>query len=1353
MLQNLKIKKVFNKKLYRNLVVSPALDCGLSFGLSDIVLIGSLVGNVLCIMVTEFLVVSWTLLQSVVAGEISNVDVHWPNDTTTTQTWSNSTASTAASRVLPKIAAAPPLFRSAPSKIRQDLGALPIFISADRVSKLLRNFANEEMGAYFLQSKFDAMVYQTENNNMFEDASTLADTLAQLISECVTAVNLLKTQVLSVFSKSPYDMHAFRQYRECCSIDPQLLNHSPEHGAFVNTSISCDVVPHGLSAFSFYPGQNLSETFVHNTRGNVTILWQYFISSDGLRTEFPSNRIDERNYTSCEMLARKHRREIFASSIFGYPKQVVILIDHSRNLSEQQLLIAKCVAQTLINLLGEGDELLLLGVSDKVSMSSGVHCPNVTAAVTAEVKADAERFVEELLPSGGVADHEMALKVAYKVIAGRKFDKLRRQPMIIFISAGLEPELLKNHDMLQKSRNRYFDTRVKLFSFHTVDSEWSISKNPFNYSDAIFEHGKVIWVNMTNKECLPLKSLMAIFGGGEMSKVDEIKFRTVGSGYLSSRAVLLVSKQIYVDDSFVGFVGVEADLAELVAPVVFYSSGDTTSYAFLFSLDGLVVAHPHFLSLPTIRAVSMHISMVEKHFPFSEWKQSFKTRNHGQILQLAKTADGNRTETDIIYYWKAVQGTPYILVISSKERVSVERSNRPEFSDVLTRSLAYHRLDLHLSKDFDLCLHGKMLASTGRTRFDRVGLYLAPRSFKEPMKRFLVTESKRTAQGFWAFVSDVTRLITNPGLQLNIRREICALREMASEWQRLAKEGQYPYSVLRRYLATPSGVFLSYPAVLMNQHFDPVQREWFQRAARHPSKVVITGPVVDPSGFGHIVSLSHTVYEGKAAAMHHIGDPVVAVLGLDVSLTFLFKMLYNHLTVCREIGIDCFLFDDRGYIVAHNNVHPFGDVIRRQEGLHITHREPFIASEILQNSEFVRKVVCLRFSDRTVQRMYIFNTSFEDVMKNSDGCLKYQIAVVPQTNVFLAIVNRSCHKQSAFCPCSVTDRRCLNCYRSEATECECPCECPIDSLQCPKIDGKPTELPICPAAVKDTLLASPDMQFFDVNTPLLQCKEINCADFKTQASCAGVVGCEWCYYDLDRVNQLPTPYCASVHVCFSGFLGLSPLGNVDQEFVNSKFATSTPVGPVAGGIMAVFILLVAGVYWYRQQVNRIMENRCYRLSDSSATRLNVDLEEDFHFDDGSSNAQHANGAGTTQSNSGLLLASFERQNLISMPRPRSRWRPGPRTESSDPGYSTMTANCDDSEQATTVELGSPGFGSYRRSQKDEEAVAESETETAASSAVGGNSEIAAEVVSEKALKKFNKSNELVITAQIHASAS
>lgn len=48
------------------------------------------------------------------------------------------------------------------------------------------------------------------------------------------------------------------------------------------------------------------------------------------------------------------------------------------------------------------------------------------------------------------------------------------------------------------------------------------------------------------------------------------------------------------------------------------------------------------------------------------------------------------------------------------------------------------------------------------------------------------------------------------------------------------------------------------------------------------------------------------------------------------------------------------------------------------------------------------------------------------------------------------------------------------------------------------------------------------------------------------------------------------------------------------------------------------------------------------------------------------------------------MASFERENLAAA-RPRPAWRRGPRTESSDPGYSTMTGNCDDSEQATTIE--------------------------------------------------------------------
>ncbi|KFD55148.1 hypothetical protein M513_04066, partial [Trichuris suis] len=1292
-----------------------------------------------------------------------------------------------------------PFYRTPSVKMHQDLAALPIFINADRVSKMLRNFANEEMATYFLQSKFDAMTYQVDNGGHSDEV--LADAMASKLSNCVSAVGVIKKQILSIFQNSPYDMRAFKQYHECCTIDPQYLKHSPQHDALINGSMSCDVVPKGLSAFSFYPGQNLTNAFLLNIQNETSILKQFFISADGLRTEYPATRMDIRNYTNCELLSLKNRREVFASVVFDTAKQVVIVVQQGLGMSDKQLAVAKCVAKSLLNCLSEIDEVFVFAASDKLLMPANLYCANATTVASVEVKAKMEQFLDSLTTDSAFTNHTLALSTALDVLDnGRSLDR-DAKPIVLYISRGLQFQLAENNVRLndvvtanERSANPAEIVNLVIWDCcqpPTVSKPLAASAaelGRFSYeqllglkssarksssSSSVFTANriKVIVVNASDEECLSVKTLTQLFAMQQQksagkSPSSDVKIAAIDNPCTHRSSVLLASSLVQVGNNVVGLVGVEIDLAELVAPIMYYSDGGVTSYAFLLNEDGNVIVHPHYVTLPSVRLLDVPVAAVEKRFPILEWKHSLKTHNSGQVLQLRVPGETNRTDADILYYWKRVQSTPYVIVVASREKLSVERANRPDFSGVITRNLAYHRLDLLLSKDFDLCFHGKMLASC-----DRVGLYLAPRCFQNPMKRFTSTESKRTAQGFWAFVSDTTRLITNPGLKVNIRREIGALRKISTEWKRLATEGEFQSCVLRRYLATPSGVMLTFPAMLTHQQYDPVQRDWFQRAVQHPSKVVITGPNIDPSGFGHVVSLSHTIYEGKAAAMHHVNDLVVAVLAIDVPVTFLYKMLYKHVTICREQDINCFLFDDRGYIVAYDNMQLQGDVIKRPEGLHITHKEPLIASEILQKSDFVRKVVCMRFSDRTVQRMYVFNTSYEDVIRNNDGCLRYQIAVVRQTNVFLAVVNRSCHRQSAFCPCSVTDRRCLNCFRSEPTECECPCECPLLSSYCPRVDTKTVsskQLPICNAASKEPLLAMPDMGFFESGAQQVrQCTEVTCSNYKSQISCLGIVGCEWCHVDVDRVTPLQDAYCASVLVCFSGVLGLSPYGSIDQDILNGKFASSTPVGPVAGGIMGVFVLLVAGVYWYRQQVNRIMESRCYRANDSSATRLNNELEEDFHFDDGSSNQPNVNGS---VQNNGLLLASFERQNLIAMPRPRSRWRPGSRAESSDPGYSTMTANCDDSEPTTTVDAVSSNVSSaFKRSRPnggtytgqinrirptntgdcDELLIGRNVCEETGKCPITDDNKSATSLKD----KPSAVSNEFVITAQVHAAAS
>ncbi len=117
---------------------------------------------------------------------------------------------------------------------------------------------------------------------------------------------------------------------------------------------------------------------------------------------------------------------------------------------------------------------------------------------------------------------------------------------------------------------------------------------------------------------------------------------------------------------------------------------------------------------------------------------------------------------------------------------------------------------------------------------------------------------------------------------------------------------------------------------------------------------------------------------------------------------------------------------------------------------------------------------------------------------------------------------------------------------------------------------------------------------------------------------------------------------------------------------------STPVGPVAGGIMAIFVLLVVGVYCYRHQMTRMVEGRSGSAGSGARIHLTgYDVEEEeFQFDhDGSKPSQLAN---TSQSSgvNHLLLASFERDIPMAVPHPN--YRHGPRTESSDHGYSTMT---------------------------------------------------------------------------------
>ncbi|KAK8775913.1 hypothetical protein V5799_030742, partial [Amblyomma americanum] len=170
------------------------------------------------------------------------------------------------------------------------------------------------------------------------------------------------------------------------------------------------------------------------------------------------------------------------------------------------------------------------------------------------------------------------------------------------------------------------------------------------------------------------------------------------------------------------------------------------------------------------------------------------------------------------------------------------------------------------------------------------------------------------------------------------------------------------------------------------------------------------------------IILTVTTLQCRPDALHSPSDAVVAVIGMDLTLGYFYKLLTVNMEVCEQDKIACFIVDDSGYLIAHPSLMEPTLKSAGLEQQHITRKEPLVVSDIANHKGFMKKKECNHYGDWTVQRFYKLNTSLEGILTNSvhgEHCAKYQV-----------------------------DRLCLNCHRMEQRDCECPCECPLQMNLC-----------------------------------------------------------------------------------------------------------------------------------------------------------------------------------------------------------------------------------------------------------------------------------------------------------------
>lgn len=649
-----------------------------------------------------------------------------------------------------------------------------------------------------------------------------------------------------------------------------------------------------------------------------------------------------------------------------------------------------------------------------------------------------------------------------------------------------------------------------------------------------------------------------------------------------------------------GVVGVDLYLSDLIEDIISYqqqqqqlslNSKNEYSYAFLIEPDGNTLAHPAFPRPSTQNQTPfpVDIQYLENSTEFSSIRQKLLTEENGNMSTTIYLHKNRKLEKFTrTYQWHNILSVYIICIVNtykyeevvnaatngelkqqainlpsalpltlkhfSKNNIPLYHHQAEEYEEYYTTiDLLYHRLDLLPTRDSsNPCRYFRQIAT-----MDSATLFLSSLAFESPFtflhnNRVSSPQSQlHTVESIMAYLKDTTGLLANPGLRPQIRQEVNALYNAMQHLKKRHQDarGSLKNYIIRRYIASVNGVLQVFPGCLLNNNYDPSQRPWYRKAIQHQGKIITTEPYLDAGGSGYIITIAHTIYEGKSNALHSIErDQPVAIVALDLPYAYFYKMILDTTPLCQMLNIKCILFENEGYIIAHPSMLEPKSSIKNQRRPHehLTHKESYLANDILNHKNLVRKLACANYQNRTLQRYYVFNTSLNEILTNvvHGERTKYAIALLKGSNIFAAVLNSTCDG-GAFCPCSTIDRQCLNCKRMDQADCECPCECPMPLIQPTEEENNNSKEHLTYVNITqqydycqppyEPYITEPQMVLQHQNFLMAACMNTNCDIYATQIECLAVMGCEWCQQDVDG-NAFASSFCSAQSACYNGKL-------------------------------------------------------------------------------------------------------------------------------------------------------------------------------------------------------------------------
>ncbi|KAL1492905.1 hypothetical protein ABEB36_011074 [Hypothenemus hampei] len=958
-------------------------------------------------------------------------------------------------------------------------------------------------------------------------------------------------------------------------------------------------------------------------------------------------------------------------------KNIIIVLDHGGSLSKKQLQVAKMIAKEILAVLNDEDRVALIGVasdwsfpeggcSDTKSFQPYVTLQNAKSSYLVLLK----NFIDSLVRGNGATNHVIGIQKALEIILNSSDLNENDITMVTYISRGLLSSLTEAKSVLKvmAQQTNSLGSPVYIHTCAVIDeskpvmyethflrdiAEQNFTKYNISYTHNYFrKSGYMLTVNKTEDIGFVINKFLSVFNNDGTFSADK-KISLPHWDPLSRDFTISFTKGVLTGTSnnFM-MLGIDAYFSNLVEDITYYSSNQQYSYAFLTDILGRVLAHP---SILRASAVNHQLSFVDvRYIETVPEIMLLRTKLLTQVTGNFVTKN-NHSQT-LEYTWMRVNQWYIICIVLNQDYGTFNKPFKASPSPSV-RKLLYQNLDG--SENHKFCRHLSQIAT-----LDVASLYLSRSCFQSPFSASRTTQGGFIDQGYLAYLKDDTGLISNPGLKKEVKDEVFALVHILDYLRKRHLSSEMSKYIVRRYASSYSGVLQMFPGSVLTNGLEATKRPWFIRALQHMGRTVFVPPYLDKGGAGYIVTMAYATPN--------------LVIAIDLTYGYMLKMLLKYMPYCLNEKITCFLIDDQGYIIYHKN---FTDVngAKPVEQQHIVHRESLVANDILNHKQFIKKLLCNDYADNTIQRFYRLNTSFTDDLVNhipGEHCVSYHITAVPETNIFVGIVNASCEVVPAFCPCSIVDRLCLNCKRMEQKECECPCECPLESDSCQENSGSSssssqnlTDNISCKwNAEEASVLESRGLFTMDLDNSLEPCFPITCQNERSLSDCLGVTGCEWCKYDLNG-DVLKKPFCSSITTCFNGVYGLSPpYRGLANELPSNTDSEYSPLGPILGLIIAMLMLFVLLYICYRSYTNPTVD-RMYLSSMQDQLRMSdFNVNETFHD--------------TGNHRDKLLKEDCPAPSPYCV---ASNYRRTNTTADSDHGYSTMTPH-DESEHLSLAPM-------------------------------------------------------------------